>query len=349
MEEKRLFQAMHEAVKQVVEARMAEGLFPSAVVRVFDSNHTLMTAEFGGARAQSVFDVASLTKIATATQILLLISSGRLSLADKILSVLPSLNESRLLKSRLSEVDLYSLLTHTSGIVDWYPFYAHRDLPFEEVLAITLERYGRVEGMVYSDLNFMLLGKVLESVRRKPLDACLREDLVLPLKLGNMGYHPDPADDIIPSSYGNPIEEEMCAQRSIPFDGWRAHEPLIGGCNDGNAYYYFGGAAGSAGIFADALSYERLCRFYMTSDDPLMIRAQQNLEMGRGLGLETGVRYPQGCGHTGFTGTSIFFSKALNIGVVAFTNRLYLKDPLPEGMQAFRRELHEAVVRVLVS
>ena len=101
MEEKRSFQAMHEAVKQVVEARMAEGLFPSAVVRVFDSNHTLMTAEFGGARAQSTFDVASLTKIATATQILLLISSGRLSLADKILSVLPSLNESRLLKNRL--------------------------------------------------------------------------------------------------------------------------------------------------------------------------------------------------------------------------------------------------------
>ena len=139
---------MHEAVKQVVEARMAEGLFPSAVVRVFDSNHTLMTAEFGGARAQSVFDVASLTKIATATQILFLISSGRLSLADKILSILPSLNESGLLQSRLSEVDIYSLLTHTSGIVDWYPFYAHRDLPFEKVLAITLERYGRVDGMV---------------------------------------------------------------------------------------------------------------------------------------------------------------------------------------------------------
>ena len=106
MEEKRLFQAMHEAVRQVVEARMAEGLFPSAAIRVFDREQTLMTAEFGGARAQSVFDVASLTKIATATQILFLISSGRLSLADKILSVLPSLNESRLLKSRMSEVDL---------------------------------------------------------------------------------------------------------------------------------------------------------------------------------------------------------------------------------------------------
>lgn len=331
----------------MVEGRMADGLFPSAVVRVFDGKQTLMAAEFGGAKAQSVFDVASLTKIATATQILLLISSRRLSLGDGILSVLPSLNGSGLLKSRLSKVDLYSLLTHTSGIVDWYPFYAHRDLPFDQVLAIALERYGPVKGMVYSDLNFMLLGKVLEAVRRKPLEACLREDLVLPLGLGRMSYHANPADDIIPSSYGNPIEENMCAERNISFDAWRAHEPMIGGCNDGNAYYYFGGVAGSAGIFADALSYERLCRFYMTSENPLIMRAALNLEAGRGLGLETGERYPQGCGHTGFTGTSIFFSKALDIGVAAFTNRLYLDDPLPEGMQAFRRELHEAVVRVL--
>lgn len=347
MEKELFFQAMQEAVSHVVQAGLAQGLFPSAVVRVFDSKQTLMSAAFGGASVQSVFDVASLTKIATATQVLLLISSGRLRLADEILSVLPSLNESGLLKSRLSKVDIYSLLTHTSGIVDWYPFYAHHDLPFEQVLAIALERYGPADGMVYSDLNFMLLGKVLERVQRKPLDACLREDLVLPLGLGKMHYHADPSDDIIPSSYGNPIEEKMCAERNIPFDGWRAHEPLTGGCNDGNAFYYFGGVAGSAGIFADALSYERLCRFYMTSDDPLMIRATRDLEEGRGLGLDTGERYPRGCGHTGFTGTSIFFSKALDIGVVAFTNRLYLKDSLPEGMQAFRRELHEAVIRAM--
>lgn len=338
-------EGLYEAVDRVIQPRLAERLFPSAVVRVFDSRQTLMAAAFGDARKDSVYDVASLTKIATSTQILLLISSGRLSLEDEILSVLPELSKHDLLKKRLTRVDIYSLLTHTSGIVDWYPFYAHRELPFEDVLALALERYGPVEGMVYSDLNFMLLGKVLERLRRMPLNACLAEDLVKPLELGRMSYRPDPAWDIIPSSYGNPIEEGMCKERGISFDGWRPHTPLRGGCNDGNAYYYFGGAAGSAGIFADALSYERLARFYLTSADPLIIRAQQALESNRGLGLQTGEMYPEGCGHLGFTGTSLYFSRALDIGVVTFTNRLYLEHPLSEGMQAFRRELHEAVVR----
>ena len=337
--------SLYETVNQVVQSRLEKGLFPSAVVRVFDSAGTIMEAAFGAARVNSVYDLASLTKIATATQILLLISSGRLSLQDEILSVLPSLEKHDTLRTRLGRVDIYSLLTHTSGIVDWYPFYAHRDLPFEKVLAIALERYGPVEGMVYSDLNFMLLGKVLQKLQGKPLDACLQEDLAVPLGLGRMSYRPDPSWDIIPSSYGNPIEEDMCRERGISFDGWRPHEPLIGGSNDGNAFYYFGGAAGSAGIFADALSTERLCRFYMTSDDPLIIRAQQTLESNRGLGLQTGEMYPQGCGHTGFTGTSLYFSRTLDIGVIALTNRLYMKDPLPEGMQAFRKDLHEVVVQ----
>lgn len=334
------------SLKQVVESVLTDyhgqGYFPSAAVRVFDRRGTLCEAQIGDATQETIFDVASLTKIATATQVLLLMDEGKLQLADSILTLLPQLADDPLLRDRLAGVTLEKLLTHTSGIVDWYPFYAEEG-SFAHVLAIALRRYGPVEGMVYSDLNFMLLGKVIEAVRGKPLDDCLREDLVQAYRLGRLTYRPDPGWDIAPSSYGNAIEERMCAERGIAFDGWRPHAPIRGTANDGNAYYYFHGVAGSAGIFADTQAYERLGRLHLTTRSPLMLRAQDEWAPTRGLGWQTGPMYPDGCGHTGFTGTSLYLSKRAGIGVVAFTNRLFFEAANPHATNDFRTALHQAV------
>lgn len=336
--------AIRGATERVLGAYHAKGFFPSAAVRVFSSDRTICTASIGGAQDDTVFDVASLTKIATTTMVLQLISQGKLALDDSILNLLPSLSRYELLKQRLAGVTIYALLTHTSGIVDWYPFYAEKGNAFEEVLTIALTRYGPVQGMVYSDLNFMLLGKVIEACHGKTLDACLAEHLVMPHGLGRMTYRADPAWDIAPSSYGNPIEEVMCAERGIVFDGWRPHTSIRGEANDGNAYYYFDGVAGSAGIFASPEAYERLCRLYLNTDDETLIVSQREHEPTRGLGWQTGEMYPQGCGHTGFTGTSIYISRELNIGVVAFANRLLMDTPHVGGINEFRAALHKAVV-----
>ena len=53
--------------------------------------------------------------------------------------------------------------------------------------------------------------------------------------------------------------------------------------------------------------------------------------------------YPYGCGHTGFTGTSIYFSREKNIGCVAFTNRLFFPETNHHNTGEFRRALHETV------
>ncbi|MBQ6528964.1 MAG: serine hydrolase, partial [Clostridia bacterium] len=99
------------------------------------------------------------------------------------------------------------------------------------------------------------------------------------------------------------------------------------------------------GVFATSESYARLCRYYMTSDSGWILQAQkeQPESPGRGLGLQTGLTYPYGCGHTGFTGTSIYFSREKNIGCVAFTNRLFFQDGSTHDMSEFRRALHEIV------
>ena len=321
------------------------GYFPSACVRVFNGRETLATAAIGEAEGASVFDVASLTKIATATQVLTAIRRGEISLHGKIADYLPETGEDPILRERMGSIDIYRLLTHTSTLPAWYPFYTCREEEFFQAMKTALGRTEPTEGMVYSDLNFMLLGKMLERIRGKDLERCLQEDLVEPLGLGRMSYRPDPEWPIVPSSYGNPIEEEMCRERGLSFDGFRpADHPVRGEVNDGNSWYYFGGVAGHAGIFATAEAYEKLCRFYMTTADPLMKEAQREQAdaPGRGLGLQTGISYPHGCGHTGFTGTGIYFSREADIGVVSFTNRLFYPQENTNETWEFRRVLQEA-------
>jgi len=332
-------------VRDLLERYSGAGYFPSACVRVFNSRETLAAASVGEAAEDSVFDVASLTKIATATQILLAVSRGELALRGKIAEYLPEIREDPFLNARMAGIDLLQLLTHTSTLPAWYPLYSCRGLSFPEALKTALRHTEPAAGVVYSDLNFMLLGKLLERIRGKSLERCLREDLAEPLGLGRITYEPDPSWPIVPSSFGNPIEEEMCRERGIAFDGFRpADRPLRGEVNDGNSWYFFGGQAGHAGIFAEAAAYEKLCRFYMTTENPLLQEAQKEQPgaPGRGIGFQTGISYPHGCGHTGFTGTGIYFSREADIGVVSFTNRLYYPRNNENETWEFRRVLQEA-------
>ena len=335
---------LQRAIQDMAERYQAAGYFPSACVRVFNHHETLAVACVGEAAENSLFDVASLTKIATATQILHLIEKGNLSLQERVLDALPLLQKDVFLAKRFEAITLFQLLTHTSTLPAWYPFYSRQGEDFFAALKFALAHTEATQGMVYSDLNFMLLGKIIEYTQGKALENCLQEDLVKPLGLGNMTYLPDKSLPIVPSCYGNPIETQMCADRNISFDGFRPlGQPVRGEANDGNCHYYFHGVSGHAGIFADTLAYERLCQYYMTTAVPLLMEAQkeQPAAPGRGIGFQTGLSYPHGCGHTGFTGTGIYFSREYDVGVVSFTNRLFYPHENENATWEFRRVLHE--------
>ena len=337
---------LRRAVQDITERYRAAGYFPSACVRVFNRRETLACACAGEATENSLFDVASLTKIATAAQVLRLALSGGISLDEEAGAYLPALRNDGYLHKRMRGVTVRRLLTHTSSLPAWYPFYTRREEGFYDVLAYALVHTAPSRGVEYSDLNFMLLGKILEQVRQKSLEQCLAEDLAAPLGLGNITYLPAPFLPLIPASFGNPIEENMCAERGLSFSGFRPKDrPVLGEANDGNCFYYFGGVSGHAGIFADAAAYERLCQYFMNAREPLLIEAQreQRESPGRGLGFQTGISYPHGCGHTGFTGTGIYFSRDCDIGAISFTNRLYYPQDNPNATWEFRRALHEAV------
>lgn len=324
----------------VTEDFRARGYFPSATVSVTDAQHTLLTFSVGDAKTDSLFDLASVSKICTATMVLLAIHEGRLAPDTRLVSVLPELGEGEGLSERLRDVTIARLLTHTAGLPDWYPFYADgRDF----VTALAAAAKGtHVEGMVYSDLGFMLLGKVLEKLYALPLDEVLQQRLAGPYRLQHLGYLPDQTLPIVPSSYGNPIEEEMCKARGLSFTGFRPHTPVLGEVNDGNTYYYFHGVSGHAGVFAPAEAMNGLMRLYLTTALPILKDAMREQAPTRGLGFQVNDMYPLGCGHTGFTGTSIYICRKKGFGLTALTNRLFYETGNPNATNDFRRALHRA-------
>ena len=269
-------QRLEQAVANVTCRYREAGYFPDAAVRVFNREKSLVTFCAGNAKDTSLFDVASLTKIATATMVLRLVEHGAFRLEDEIANLLPSIAAHPYLQARMKGITLEMLLTHTSTLTDWYPFYSRCREDFYETLAYALSHTEVTRGVVYSDLNFMILGKLLEETLRKPLSVCLQEELVQPLGLGDMMFCPQERERIIPADYGNAIEMNMCRERNISFDGFRPlGVPAPGMVNDGNSHYYFGDVAGHAGIYATTESYMRLCQYYMTTSSELLVRAQK--------------------------------------------------------------------------
>lgn len=331
---------MEKKYKAILEEYHSRGYFAAGVLKIFGKHGTLCSLAIGDAEESSVFDVASLTKLATSTQIMHLIKTGRLSVYDEILEYLPELEENPFLAERLEKVKLFQLLTHTSILPKWYPLYTLEG-SFAERLAYAISHQAEAHGVTYGDINFMLLGKIIEHCYRVPLQESLYRNLVLPFKLGNMYYNPENKSKVIPSALNNAREERICASMGIDFSRFRSDKPLRGEVNDGNALYYFQGVAGHAGIFADAKAYENLCQLYMQSDHcPFLLSAMQDKGVGRGFGFEHGDRYPDGCGHSGFTGTALWISKSRNTGVVLFTNRLYSENPVStEQMWELRKHI----------
>lgn len=321
------------------------GFFPSAVCRVFDRSGTLHVASVGDVSPDTWFDLASVSKIICTTMALFLMDEGRMSPDTPVLSVLPQGRPGAVICRRLEGVTLRQIMTHTSGIVPWFPFYSDgRD--FYTVLERVLSETPVQTGMAYSDLNFMLLGEIVCHLTGRTLRENLAYFFHRRLGIRNIAYGPvDPAI-CAPSCYGNQIEQRMCRERSLTFDGWRENGvPVCGSVNDGNAHYFWNGASGHAGVFADAKALEQLCRFYMNTDTPVFLEAMETDIEGRGLGFDRSVTYPEGCGHSGFTGTSIWFSREHNIGAVILTNKYYRNDGgTPGNTNELRRAVHYALL-----
>ena len=329
---------------RIMEDYRARGYYPSAVCQVFTGRETLYRNSFGDVTPETWFDLASVSKIICTTMLLFAMEEGRLTPEDLVLDRLPAGKPGPVTRRRLEKVTVKQLMTHTSGIVPWYPFYAD-GREFYTVLEHVLSTTPEESGMAYSDLNFMLLGLIFTQVTGLTLREGL-ERYIRPIAGEEIAYGPVAPALCAPTCYGNQIEQGMCAERNLTFSGWRPNGVEVRGeCNDGNAYYYWNGASGHAGVFATAAALTRLCQFYLTTDRPFFLRAMEETVCERGLGFDKGPTFPDGCGHSGFTGTSLWISRAHDLGAVILTNKFYRMQGEPPGnSNEFRRAVHYALL-----
>lgn len=275
-----------EQVVQVVKQGMEDKIFPGAVIHLVRNGKLVLFESFGYAELtpnlrymnkDTLFDLASLTKVvATLPAILRSVQLGKLDLANPIQYYFPQWNNQTGGYPR-SEVTAVELLTHTSGLPAWRPFYLTEKSRGQYLHAICREplEYPTGTKVVYSDLGFMLLGFLLEEIWQKPLAEVCDELVFQPLGMGNTGYLPDVSrDSIAATEKGNPYELGMCqnfvqhladeevavgfraTEQDIRRCPWRT-ETICGEVHDGNAFYGLQGISGHAGLFSNAADLGR--------------------------------------------------------------------------------------------
>jgi DNA-binding MurR/RpiR family transcriptional regulator/CubicO group peptidase (beta-lactamase class C family) len=276
----------------------------------------------------TLFDIASLTKLFTATVLLSLVDEGALTLDSPVHTWLPPFR----MGVRRS-VSVRHLLSHTSGLPAWLELWTGwPDEPSRRaaVLEAPLER-GAGAGFVYSDLGYMTAGWLAETVSGSSLATLVRERVCRPLGMADAGFLP--ADELAPRIAAT--EDEASCGRGM----------LCGSVHDENAWS-LGGAVGHAGMFATALDVARLGEMMRLGGelDGVRVLAEatvtemctdqlpEHVDPGFRQGL--GVRIddpgfmgtlsgPRTVGHTGFTGTSLVVDRDCGVTVVLLTNRVH--------------------------
>lgn len=377
-----------------IDAAVRDGvgtLYPGAVLIVTDRGRIVHQAAFGDAqtltsapdgtlrtlatpRAMAVdtlFDMASITKIeATTAAILHLVGTGRLSLDDRLGTLLPAFRG-----TDKADITVRQLLTHRAGLWEWQPTWLHRDasgqvLPYLAALPL---RYPRGSRFAYSDIGFMLLGAVVERVTGTPLDRYVRSRVYRPLGMTDTGFLPSPSlrRRAAATSQGDAYQRRMTETgkpypaapfpSAQPFDGYR-NRMLVGEANDANAALGWRGVAGHAGLFSTATDLARYAQLLLNGGcyggwrlaPARTIAAFEDtpFDADQALGFHktqlAGIAAPF-YGHSGFTGTWFAFSPQLDMTVVLLTNRVHRPDGEPYPTLDALREtvLRQAVTTVL--
>ena len=349
---------VHELMRQ----GLREDVFPGAVLLVGQGENLLFFEAYGKANLFSgqamtrdtVFDLASLTKpLATTLAVARLVDRGRIDLDQPVAQWLPALAASD--KAALTA---RQLLCHQSGFPAHRLFYMTlKTLPPKVRKSAVLDLLKEVPlayppgtSTLYSDLGFMLLCRLVESVAGCSLDQFLKADLYDRMGLNNIFF-------VNLIGYRRPrrayAATELCPVRN---------RLLVGEVHDDNAWFA-GGVDGHAGLFGTAEAVFRLLRllvsnlrerdlpfifskpilrevFHGTEKNPAPLGfdrpAAQNSNAGRYFSAAT-------VGHLGFTGVSFWLDLEKDVTVILFTNRVH-PFRWNSRLSQFRPRIHDRVM-----
>ncbi|MFE3323514.1 serine hydrolase [Streptomyces sp. NPDC059176] len=277
----------------------------------------------------TVFDLASVSKLFTSLLAVQQIERGALELEREVASYLPEFGA-----AGKQDVTVRQLLTHTSGLRAWLPLYQE---PTRESRLRRLWNEPPISSpgsaYLYSDLNMISLQLVLEKITGRGLDALLHDEVTAPLGMHRTRFNP-------PSSWKPKIAATEDARP--PWSG--LDRGLVWGeVHDENAYG-FGGIAGHAGVFSCAWDLAVLARTLLNGGayGAARILAPHSVELmftdantafpghQHGLGFELHQHWymgamatPRTAGHTGFTGTSVVLDPTTDAFLVLLGNSVH--------------------------
>jgi uncharacterized protein YbbC (DUF1343 family)/CubicO group peptidase (beta-lactamase class C family) len=319
-------------IEGLVKSAIAQKKTPGAVVLVGRRGRLVFRKAFGeraltpkreAMTVDTTFDLASLTKpVATATAILQLIEQGKLRLQDTCGKFFPDMQD-----SAARSVSVLQLLTHTSGYaagLDRTRPWQGRSGALQELLREPLRRPAGQQ-FVYSDINYIALGLMVEKVSGQDLASYAHQHLFSPLKMQHTSFL-HPKEPIAPTQ----IREERVLRGQV-------HDHVA---------LKMDGIAGHAGLFSCADDLARFAQMWLQHGQlegqrvlspatvaralrPVLV-SPEGRTRGLGWDLDTayssvrGELFPRGSyGHTGFTGTSLWIDPTSQTFVILLTNRVH--------------------------
>ena len=369
------------SVDQAFQEALAQGVFPGAVLLVGRGEEVIYEQAFGSSsllpdkipmRSSTIFDIASLTKpLATTTAMMMLVDEKKIRLDDQVTRFVPTFGV-----FGKSLTTLRQLLSHSSGLPAWKPYYEEvvmgeksGKINFVASRAATcyvLEQIHREKPLsppgiqaLYSDLGFMILGEIIETVSGSKLDRFCQDRVFSPLELRSTAF----TDLTQPQTQRIGSEKAMIAPtENCP---WRKRI-LCGEVHDDNAYA-MGGVAGHAGLFSSARDIHRIVTRLsrcLRGADPFLPQSlvQEFLTKDKfvagsthALGWDTpspdqsasGRLFSANTvGHLGFTGTSLWWDLERNCHIILLSNRVH-PTRKNEKIKRFRPAIHDLIMQSL--
>ena len=371
------------AIDSIANDAIARKAFPGCVVLAVERGHVIYDKAFGHYKydekdpmiRESIFDLASVTKVtATTVSVMKLVDEGKLDIHKTLSKYLPWVKGTN--KANLVIKDI---MLHQAGLEPYITFYKEtldgktgkpdeklyrtkyqkgygvrvanhlflknswEDTMLERILKSPL---GPKDKYVYSDLDFILMGKVVEEITGMSLAQYAQKSFYDPMGMATTGFNPlsrFPKDRIVPTET----------------DEYYRYQTVQGTVHD-EAAAMFGGVAGHAGLFSDAYDLSRLYQMlldggvyngkrYLKKKTIDLFTAYNSDISRRGIGFDKPQkpdstdtqkddeeRYPSELaspatfGHTGFTGTCVWVDPEANLVFVFLSNRVYPSRHTPE-------------------
>ncbi len=325
-------------VSEIVARGIESKQMPGCVICVGNSRNILFLKSYGLRSEQplaepmsddTIFDLASLTKpVATASAVVKLMEQGFIHLDDPVAKHLKAFAQ-----NGKENVTVLDCMVHRSGLIPdnaLTDYMSGHEVAWENIYKLPLQ-YPRGSQFKYSDVNFLVLGKLVEEISKQSLDVYVKAEILRPCGMVDSDFKMDPSlrDRVAPTE-----------KRDGEWIRGTVHDPRA---------HLLGGVAGHAGLFSTAndmakfslmilnrgvtrMSDDRLVRIFQEESIDAMFQSHNVHGDVRGLGWDIQSRYSSNkgkklsmnsIGHGGFTGTVLWIDRERDMFFCFLSSRLH--------------------------